>query len=107
MVGASVCTFVEPDYPIRLQCSGLQHPQTLGKVERFHGSLQRALVRRELPRQKAQEWLDAYRWEYNHVRPHKALGMQTPATRWRPSPRRYDPPNRRAGNIPRAPGCKK
>jgi hypothetical protein len=25
------------------------------------------------------------------VRPHEALGMQTPATLWRPSPRRYDP----------------
>jgi hypothetical protein len=34
-------------------------------------------------------WLDAYRWEYNHVRPHEALGMQTPASRWQPSPRRY------------------
>ena len=76
---------------IRLHWSGLRHPQTQGKVERFHGSLQRALVRREFPRQKAQEWLDAYRWEYNHVRPHEALGMLTPATRWRPSLRRYDP----------------
>jgi hypothetical protein len=76
---------------IRLHWSGVRHPQTQGKVERFHGSLQRALIRRALPRQKPQEWLDAYRWEYNHVRPHEALGMQTPATRWRPSPRRYAP----------------
>jgi len=76
---------------IRLHWSGLRHPQTQGKVERFHGSLQRALTRRELPQQKPQEWLDAYRWEYNHVRPHEALGMQTPATRWRPSLKRYDP----------------
>lgn len=76
---------------IRLHWSGLRHPQTQGKVERFHGSLQRALIRRELPRQKPQEWLDAYRWEYNHVRPHEALGMLTPATRWRPNLRRYDP----------------
>jgi transposase InsO family protein len=76
---------------IRLHWSGLRHPQTQGKVERFHGSLQRALTRRALPRQRPQEWLDAYRWEYNHVRPHEALGMQTPATRWRPSPIRYDP----------------
>ena len=42
-------------------------------------------------RPKTQAWLDAYRWEHNHVRPHEALGMQTPATRWKPSPRRYDP----------------
>ena len=32
-----------------------------------------------------------YRWEHNHLRPHEALGMQTPASRWRPSLRRYDP----------------
>jgi len=76
---------------IRLHWSGIRHPQTQGKVERFHGSLQRALERRGLPRQRTQAWLDAYRWEHNHVRPHEALGMRTPATLWCPSPRRYDP----------------
>ncbi len=76
---------------IRLHWSGIRHPQTQGKVERFHGSLQRALVRRGIPRIATQAWLDAYRWEHNHVRPHEALGMRTPATLWRPSPRRYDP----------------
>ena len=76
---------------IRLHWSGIRHPQTQGKVERFHGSLQRALERRGLPRKQTQAWLDAYRWEHNHVRPHEALGMQTPATLWRPSPRRYNP----------------
>ena len=76
---------------IRLHWSGVRHPQTQGKVERFHGSLQRALNRRGLSQQRTQAWLDAYRWEHNHVRPHEALGMQTPATLWRPSLRRYDP----------------
>lgn len=76
---------------IRLYWSGIRHPQTQGKVERFHGSLQRALQRRGPVAGETQAWLDAYRWEHNHVRPHEALGMQTPATRWRPSPRRYDP----------------
>jgi transposase InsO family protein len=76
---------------IRLHWSGIRHPQTQGKVERFHGSLQRALVRRGFPEKERQAWLDAYRWEHNHVRPHEALGMRTPATVWRPSPRRYDP----------------
>jgi transposase InsO family protein len=76
---------------IRLHWSGIRHPQTQGKVERFHGSLQRALERRGLPREQPQAWLDAYRWEHNYVRPHEALGMQTPATFWRPSLRRYDP----------------
>jgi len=76
---------------IRLHWSGIRHPQTQGKIERFHGSLQRALLRRAVPRQSLQAWLDAYRWEHNHVRPHEALHMQTPASLWRPSPRRYDP----------------
>ena len=34
-------------------------------------------------------WLEAFRTEYNQVRPHEALGMATPASRWRPSPRLY------------------
>ena len=76
---------------IRLHWSGIRHPQTQGKVERFHGSLQRTWERRGLPREQPQAWLDAYRWEHNYIRPHEALGMQTPATVWRPSLRRYDP----------------
>src|ERR1700733_365218 len=76
---------------IRLCSSGIRPPQTQGKIERFHGSLQRALNRRGFPGQHLQAWLDAHRPEHNHVRPHEALNMKTPATVWRPSPRRYDP----------------
>ncbi len=76
---------------IGLHWSGIRHPQTQGKVERFHGSLQRALDKRGTPRQNTQAWLDAYRWEHNHIRPHEALGMQTPASLWQPSSRRYNP----------------
>jgi transposase InsO family protein len=76
---------------IRLHWSGIRHPQTQGKVERFHGSLQRAWRRRGIPRQHLQVWLDEYRWEHNYVRPHEALDMRTPASVWTPSARRYDP----------------
>jgi transposase InsO family protein len=76
---------------IALHWSGYRHPQTQGKVERFHGSLQRAQQRRGVPEQQRQQWLDEYRDEYNQVRPHEALDMQTPASRWRKSARRYDP----------------
>jgi len=77
---------------IRLHWSGIRHPQTQGKVERFHGALQRALDRRpNVAQQEPQAWLDDYRREHNHVRPHEALDMKTPASRWRPSERRYDP----------------
>ena len=74
---------------IRLYWSGVRHPQTQGKVERFHGALQRALERRGPRPEAAQPWLDDFRWEHNHVRPHQALNMQTPASRWQPSPRPY------------------
>ena len=76
---------------IRLCWSGIGHPQTQGKVERFHGSLQRSLECRGVNVTEPQPWLDAYRSEYNQVRPHEALGMKTPASVWQPSPRRYDP----------------
>jgi len=76
---------------IRLCFAGIRHPQTQGKVERFHGSLERALVCRGVPANDHQLWLDAFRREHNHIRPHEALNMQTPASRWRPSPRKYNP----------------
>jgi transposase InsO family protein len=75
---------------IRMHFSGYRHPQTQGKVERFHGSLEAAMQRRGWPaEQERQQWLDAFRYEYNHVRPHEALGMRTPATEWSKSARQY------------------
>lgn len=78
---------------IELRFSGIRHPQTQGKVERLHGSLHRALQRRGRPRRREdwQGWLDAFREEYNHERPHEALEMATPGSRWRPSERRFEP----------------
>ena len=75
---------------IGLHWSRVRHPQTQGKVERFHGELQRAWARRRVLVADVQRWLDEFRWEHNQVRPHEALDMQTPASRWRPSVRRYD-----------------
>ena len=71
--------------------SGVRHPQTQGKVERFHGSLERARSRAGAEQWLTQNWLDNFRHEYNQVRPHEALGMRTPASLWRPSTRAYDP----------------
>ena len=62
---------------IQLHFSGYRHPQTQGKVERFHGALGAALKRRGFPgRAERQRWLDEFRYEYNHERPHEALGMR-------------------------------
>lgn len=82
---------------VELRFSGYRHPQTQGKVERMHGSLQRALERRGRPRRGEdwQSWLDGFREEYNHARPHESLGMAMPASRWRASMRRFDPEPKR------------
>lgn len=89
--GATWLTIWLMQQGIRLHWSGYRHPQTQGKVERFHGALERAWKKRGGAGEDTQAWLDAYRWEHNHVRPHEALGMKTPASIWRKSERRYDP----------------
>ena len=77
---------------IRLHFSGYRHPQTQGKVERFHRSMAATMKRRGFPSpEQRQDWLDRFRHEYNHLRPHEALGMRTPATVWRKSVRAYQP----------------
>lgn len=66
------------------------HPQTQGKVERFHGTLEAELwphVRRDALEHFAAD-LEAFRPVYNALRPHEALGDEPPVVRWRPSPRR-------------------
>jgi transposase InsO family protein len=75
---------------VRLLYSGIRHPQTQGKIERMHGALQRALRRRHQDAAE-QAWLDAFRWEYNVVRPHAGIGMVTPASRWHRSAKTFDP----------------
>lgn len=76
---------------IRLLYGRVRHPQTQGKVERFHRTLAVELGHRGVPRRFA-EWpaaLAEVRWNYNERRPHEALGMQRPAERYRPSPRGF------------------
>lgn len=72
---------------VRIYLSGVRHPQTQGKVERMHESMQQAIRKRKA--QVNQQWLDEFRYEYNHVRPHEGIGMVTPSERWRPSTRRF------------------
>lgn len=66
------------------------HPQTQGKCERFHRSfkvevLNRSAAYRDLA--EAQKDFDRWRQSYNHERPHQALDLATPATRYHLSPR--------------------
>lgn len=57
------------------------HPQTCGKVERYHQTLKRFLEKRTPPESVAelQHDLDIFREYYNEFRPHRALGGATPA----------------------------
>ncbi len=56
------------------------HPQTCGKVERFHQTLKRFLRCQAAPENLAhlQLQLDAFRNRYNQDRPHDATGGKTP-----------------------------
>ena len=66
---------------VRLKYSGIGHPQTQGKVERFHRTLKARTTHRGAPTTMSewQRWAAEFRQEYNHERPHEALGMKTPA----------------------------
>ena len=89
-LGWSQLTVWLMDQDIALYFSGYRHPQTQGKVERFHRSLTAALLRRGTPeKEQRQSWLDAFRHEYNCVRPHEALQMRTPDQVWEKSVRPY------------------
>lgn len=67
------------------------HPQTQGKAERFHRTLDAELFRWHQFRnfEHVQRHLEPYRHVYNHERPHQALGMKVPATRYQISPRGF------------------
>jgi transposase InsO family protein len=67
------------------------HPQTQGKDERFHRSLKVEVLAQRVFADFARMQLrfDEWRHCYNHVRPHEALGMDVPASRYQPSPRSF------------------
>jgi len=100
---------------IRLYHGRPQHPQTQGKIERFHRTIARDIAHRGQP-EHFHQWqgrLDEFRHQYNHIRPHKALGLDVPANRYnnserpfRPAPPEYEYPDggalqrvNSAGNI--------
>jgi transposase InsO family protein len=76
---------------ITLTFSGVRHPQTQGKVERFHRTLGRRLRQWGVPTDLPgfAQAFTRFREEYNHIRPHAALGQRPPATVYTPSPRVY------------------
>ena len=65
------------------------HPQTQGKVERLNGTLELEVLRDGVFRSAAdlQAGYDAFRERYNFERPHEALDLAVPASRYEPSRR--------------------
>jgi len=65
------------------------HPQTQGKLERFHRTLAHDVFQLQTfdSPAEAQVALDAFRQVYNHERPHAALAYQASASRYALSPR--------------------
>lgn len=67
----------------------LRHPQTQGKIERFHGTMKREFLRHRNFANAAQANRQLQRWRhtYNMQRPHEALGMCCPGEVYVPSTR--------------------
>jgi len=74
---------------IRFRHSRPYHPQTCGKVERFHQTLKRWLTTRPRARtlRQLQAQLDTFRGYYNSKRPHRALGRRTPIQAYQARPK--------------------
>jgi len=69
----------------------VRHPQTQGKDERFHRTLKAEVLSGRQFRDgvHVQREFDRWRVVYNFERPHEALDMATPSTRYQPSSRLY------------------
>lgn len=65
------------------------HPQTCGKVERFHQTLKKRLSALDPPTTlpQLQEIIDSFIDYYNHERPHRAIARHTPHHVWTTTPR--------------------
>jgi hypothetical protein len=67
------------------------HPQTQGKIERFHQTLKRWLGHQTTARTIAelQRQLDAFGLAYDEQRPHRATGRVTPGEAYRATPKAH------------------
>ena len=91
------------DLDIRVSHGRPYHPQTQGKEERFHRTMKAEVIAREsfTDLADAQRGFDAWREIYNSIRPHEAIGMKAPASRYtsstRAMPDKIDPPEYDSG----------
>lgn len=69
----------------------IKHPQTQGKIERFHRSMKEELLKHSTFENAAEAdaALQEWRYKYNFIRPHEALGLKCPGEVYHPSDRQY------------------
>ena len=69
----------------------IKHPQTQGKIERFHRTIKQELLNHTTicDIADAEKKFAVWREKYNNIRPHEALNMRTPAEVYQPSQRQY------------------
>ncbi|MDD1581316.1 IS481 family transposase [Bradyrhizobium sp. WBOS7] len=79
------------EHGIKVSHSRPYHPQTMGKDERFHRSLKAEVLSAPAFADiaAAQRAFERWRTVYNTQRPHEALELAVPASRYQPSPRDY------------------
>lgn len=71
----------------------IMHPQTQGKIERFHRTMNQEFLKYHSfsDLSDATMQLQAWRHKYNEERPHEALGLKSPSQVYVPSAREYQP----------------
>ena len=69
----------------------IKHPQTQGKIERFHRTMKQELLNHTniANIRDAQNKFNLWRDKYNNIRPHEALGMKTPGEVYEPSQKQF------------------
>jgi transposase InsO family protein len=79
--GRCITEIVLEAHGIELRHSRPYHPQTCGKVERFHQTVKKYVYSHRAVRSmpELQRRLDTFTAYYNEVRPHRAKGRRTPA----------------------------
>ena len=87
--GRNAFEYLLPLLGVRQKNGSPGHPQTQGKIERFHQTLQRWLRARPLVTSSAhlQRQLDEFREHYNEHRSHRALDRRTPGEAYRATPK--------------------
>lgn len=98
--GRNAFEYLLPILGVRQKNGHPGHPQTQGKIERFHQTLQRWLAARPpaTTLTALQRQLDSFREHYNERRPHRALERRAPGTAYRATPKALPADTRAPGH---------